>query len=514
MASSMTQDIYKMLCQKHPNQNIYVIGDQHFFHSNIINYTRKEFSDVLEMNQHIIKQHNETVGKDAIVIFLGDFCFKNSYIKEALSQMNGHKYLILGNHDSVDLVKHYPSLGFESVFVMPIKMDDIYLSHEPLIEGEKDNLQFNLIVNEFQKSIHKLNYHGHIHDKLSFFSDNYKNVACETIDYRPLLIGKTVEIEEEKLPLFINSKYFDQILTEIETKMHIQVQLLLEDYIYSMMLESLSNYEDEYFIQGSYGLLKKYNLITNLSDLDISFFYNESTSKRRNNDLFKKRVDEIYQHLMSIDKINLSFLKRYSSLRVFEASYTTCHPYFASCFLDSNLIALNCYQQNDFIQKKNISIIQQYLQSNCPSMVDEYHFPTSESQFLIPEGDLANLVLKFIYQQNQTNKSVETLKRLRYICKNILTDGNLYSFPDILGRLLLRNISFLYTTNRFDEIEFIKNRPADISILEKFIPTKVYEQISEEFNNSNSNFSQIINEISNTPNEKILEKSKKFINCQ
>ena len=163
MATSLVKDIYQMLCSKYPNRNIYVIGDQHFFHSNIINYTRSNFANVLEMNQYIIDKHNEVVNKDDIVIFLGDFCFKKDSIQDVVRQMNGHKYLILGNHDSLDLVKKYPVLGFEKVFTTPIKIGNIYLSHEPLMNDEVNDLQFKLITNEFLKHDSRTNYHGHIH---------------------------------------------------------------------------------------------------------------------------------------------------------------------------------------------------------------------------------------------------------------------------------------------------------------------------------------------------------------
>lgn len=146
MFTSYCQDIYQMLSKKHPNKKIYIIGDQHLFHTNIINYTRKCFSNVLEMNEYIITSHNETVGKDDIVIFLGDFCFKNSYIKEALEKMNGYKYLILGNHDQETIIKNYHNLGFEGVFTSPVKIKDNYLSHEPLIDGERTDLHFNLVL--------------------------------------------------------------------------------------------------------------------------------------------------------------------------------------------------------------------------------------------------------------------------------------------------------------------------------------------------------------------------------
>jgi len=111
MVVSFCQDIYQILCKKYPDRKIYIIGDHHFYHKNIINYTRSSFIDVYEMNKYIIKMHNEIVGSDEIVIFLGDFCFKNSLIVDVLKQMNGHKYLIMGNHDSECLLKNYKSMG-------------------------------------------------------------------------------------------------------------------------------------------------------------------------------------------------------------------------------------------------------------------------------------------------------------------------------------------------------------------------------------------------------------------
>lgn len=93
MLSSFCNDIYEMLSRRHPNSQIFVIGDEHFYHANIINYTRSQFMDALDMNETIIRKHNEVVGPDDIVIFLGDFAFKKAHIKELNQRLNGHKYL-------------------------------------------------------------------------------------------------------------------------------------------------------------------------------------------------------------------------------------------------------------------------------------------------------------------------------------------------------------------------------------------------------------------------------------
>ncbi len=507
MITSFAQDIYQMLCQKYPNQNIYVIGDQHFFHSNIIQYTRNQFSDVLEMNQYIIQKHNAVVQKEDIVILLGDFCFKNDYMKDALSQMNGHKYFILGNHDSVDLIKRYPNLGLEGVFLNPIKIENAYLSHEPLMHDQRSDLQFQLIVNEFQKYADKVNYHGHIHyDDAP--SSRYQNATCEVLNYQPICIGKTKEQNNKDVPLFINSPYFDAIVTEIATKHHIQPQLLLSDYLYATVLET--PILDHYLIQGSYGLLKKYNFLSKMSDLDIAFLYNPSISKKKHYEQFKKSMDSVFENLKAIDGINLRFIKRYVSLRILETLYTSKTPYFASCIVDANLITFDSYRKTDFMTLKESSLIQKYLQRKHSSMIQEYHFPEFTSQFLTPEGDIANLLLQIFYQQGFEDKKIEALKRMKYVYKTVFADKPMHAFSDIFIRFFLKNIAFLHTTCRFDEIEHIQNQVPDFTLFQNTMPADFNEQI-HEINHPYSDFMEVRDAIASTHINQVYEKCKELV---
>jgi calcineurin-like phosphoesterase family protein len=64
-------------------------------------YCNRPFSSTEEMNNTIIKNYNTVVKPKDEVYMLGDFAFVKSVqeIETLLSQLNGKKYLIYGNHD-------------------------------------------------------------------------------------------------------------------------------------------------------------------------------------------------------------------------------------------------------------------------------------------------------------------------------------------------------------------------------------------------------------------------------
>lgn len=504
MSKSICQDIYSILCQKHPNKKIYIIGDQHFYHNNIIEYTRENFHDVTEMNEYIINIHNQTVSKDDIIIFLGDFCFKKHFIKSILSQLNGHKYLILGNHDPKDIIKSYPTLGFEGVFITPVKIKESYLSHEPLQNNEKNELQTQLILNEFVHSPNAINYHGHIHEKENIAS-NYQNVTCEALDYKPKLIGYTTVNEKQELPNFINSPYFNTVLSEIKAKHNIEPSILISDYIYSSILENYNILQSQYFVQGSFGLLKKFHFLSHLSDLDISFLYNPNISKTQNITLFKTMADSSYESLKEIEGINLRFEKRYPSLHIFEALYTSQQPYFSKNYYDSNLIYLDCYKHTDFFHLNGTSIIERFLSKTSPSLLDEFKLPQFTAQFLTPEGDIANLLLQLIFQQGYEEKKPLLQRKLQYVYNQTFKKKEMKNFSNIFCRFFLRNIALLYTLRRYKEIEYVQNNFNNLFSILSSLPFDLSEQFYSIICNNNK-FADIHNEIATANMPDVFQK--------
>lgn len=504
---SFCQDIYDMLCRKHPNANIYLLSDHHFCHNNIIYYTRKEFNDIESMHSRIIDEHNKTVGEDDIVIFLGDFSFKNSYMKEVLTKLKGHKYLILGNHDQPTIARTYPAFGFEGVYTTPIRLDGDYLSHEPLIKGERNDEHFKLIAKEFSKCSGLMNYHGHIHTEDRLDPSCFTNVTCEALDYKPMLVGRTHSIEPQGRELFINSPYFASELDRICDFYRLNNRVVLKDYLYSYILSSVVSHHPEFFIQGSFGLYKKYGFVSDFSDIDISYLFDGSRSKNVNIAHMKSLIDEIYESLKDIDNINLSFYKRYSSLRIFEAMYTSQNPYCVRCYVDSNLVFLDSYKDSDFYPYSGKSTLGGLLEKTNKSLYDDYSLPEFTTQVIVPEADMANLILQVLFQKELGTKKSLILRKLQYIYKIKSNKFNMEVFEDVFTRFFLRNICLLHALHRYDEIIYIQKSLNEFPYLLELLPENIRVIVDEMLKDSNSMFMDVYGEISSIEPSETLEKS-------
>lgn len=108
---------------------IYFIGDLHFGDENIIKFDNRPFNTVEEMDKELIKRWNAAVTVDDDIYINGDIGNINS---DTLSQLNGNKYLIMGNHDEL-LPYGYIEMGFVNAYDHPIILEDFYIiSHEPM----------------------------------------------------------------------------------------------------------------------------------------------------------------------------------------------------------------------------------------------------------------------------------------------------------------------------------------------------------------------------------------------
>lgn len=162
----------------------------------------REFSSVEEMDETIIERHNSVVRPQDHWWNLGDVCMHRQLNKVAhlLKRMNGHKRLLLGNHDQCKLREYLAH--FEKVQSYR-KIDGMMFSHIPIHPSSMGRSTANI--------------HGHIHSnqgsfppvvgkQMKFTGDNVKtavetvspyiNLSVEVIDYTPVSLGQVKQMVE------------------------------------------------------------------------------------------------------------------------------------------------------------------------------------------------------------------------------------------------------------------------------------------------------------------------------
>lgn len=155
------------------------ISDLHLGHLNVAIW--RNFKDMEDHHEHIIKTWNANVHKKDKVYVLGDIALNHKFYY-LLDRLNGNKTFVLGNHDEdnnvAELLKYGKVCG-------AVKYKSKYwLTHIPI---HPECLQ------EYQ-----VNIHGHLHDLLirnhSFMAaldstaenkKRYFNVSCEQVNFIP-----------------------------------------------------------------------------------------------------------------------------------------------------------------------------------------------------------------------------------------------------------------------------------------------------------------------------------------
>ena len=84
----------------------FVTADLHPGHENIIDYCKRPFDNISEMDSKLIQNWNKAVKKDDTIFHLGDFCFKSkTAYEEYAGSLNGNIIFIKGNHDDVSFTR-------------------------------------------------------------------------------------------------------------------------------------------------------------------------------------------------------------------------------------------------------------------------------------------------------------------------------------------------------------------------------------------------------------------------
>ena len=152
------------------SERIWLISDTHFNHANIIKHCDRPFNSMEEMNKTMIDNWNAVVGKNDLIIHLGDFAFRDA--RSFLPKLNGIILLVLGNHDNTE------TRNSGILYTDILEMGNIILTHRPIpIEERKQG---------------KIYLHGHSHNK------EKDNVCVENTDYKPIRLLDAIKQKMER----------------------------------------------------------------------------------------------------------------------------------------------------------------------------------------------------------------------------------------------------------------------------------------------------------------------------
>jgi calcineurin-like phosphoesterase family protein len=113
--------------------SIWISGDYHLGHRNILKYCNRPFKTVEEMDNAIIGNHNDLVKPNDDFYFLGDLCFKHT--AKYLPLLNGRMHFIRGNHDHETELYYKTNrdafVWMKDVYDLRVGSQRIWLSHYP-----------------------------------------------------------------------------------------------------------------------------------------------------------------------------------------------------------------------------------------------------------------------------------------------------------------------------------------------------------------------------------------------
>ena len=151
------------------------ISDLHLGHKNVLAYDNRPFATIEEHDKYIIEQWNKTVNNDDTVYILGDFIWKKeSEWYDIVSQLNGNKVLIRGNHDPKKMSAKTKSLFHYITDYDEIKDEDrnVVLCHFPITTFNR----------HFYGQYH---LYGHVHTSFEYGMILHDRLLMEELYTRP-----------------------------------------------------------------------------------------------------------------------------------------------------------------------------------------------------------------------------------------------------------------------------------------------------------------------------------------
>lgn len=178
---------------------IFYIADIHFYDSKVFQKCSRPFDNFDDYAEEIIFRWNSKVKNDDIVYVLGDIAEDDSInCLSMFNKMNGHKHLIIGNHDSKIVKEKEINSVFESISFIKLINDNgrkVCLCHYPLMDWIEFNRDGYLV-------------YGHIHNKSEKNNIAYKqikeyyadkkayNAGVDVTNFEPVTLDEMIKLKE------------------------------------------------------------------------------------------------------------------------------------------------------------------------------------------------------------------------------------------------------------------------------------------------------------------------------
>jgi calcineurin-like phosphoesterase family protein len=167
---------------------VWFTSDTHFGHRNVIQYCKRPYASVDEMNEALIANWNAVVSPEDVVYHNGDVAMCSARrLAGIVWRLNGTIHLTPGNHDKEALKLKERWASIEPYREITIDKQKIVLCH----------YAFAVFNGSHRGTIH---LHGHSHGKLPGHRQRL-DIGVDCWDYRPVSLEQ-IQARLKTLPVF------------------------------------------------------------------------------------------------------------------------------------------------------------------------------------------------------------------------------------------------------------------------------------------------------------------------
>lgn len=159
-------------------------SDTHFGHVKVIEYCKRPFKDVDEMNRVMTERWNARVAPEDTVFHMGDVAMGPvEYLDGYVAGLNGYKILVKGNHDRT--TSRMLRAGFNEV------VNELYLE----LDGVKLFLHHQPLPSKLWEAKALLHLCGHVHNEFAR-QGQIINVGVDVRNFEPKSLEELLDESE------------------------------------------------------------------------------------------------------------------------------------------------------------------------------------------------------------------------------------------------------------------------------------------------------------------------------